>query len=127
MPLILGMWFDLLHICLSFENGLKQNSSCFYYKSSDFLDHWIKLLLTWSFLCNNCLETISYQYIPISIYLYTLSQHNPLKLSFFEKFPCLLLPPGQRVLAGQSPAGSDDVRSAQTMFDQAWFRGCLNP
>jgi hypothetical protein len=59
MSLILGMWFDLLHICLSIENGLKQNSSCFYCKSLDFLDQWIKLLLSWSFLCNDCLKTMT--------------------------------------------------------------------
>jgi hypothetical protein len=57
------MWFDLLHICLSFENGLKENSSYFYCKSLNFHDQWIKLLLTSSFLCNDCLETMSYLYI----------------------------------------------------------------
>jgi hypothetical protein len=59
ISLILRMWFDFLHIYLSIENGLKQNSSCFYCKSLDFLDQWIKLLLTWSFLCNDYLETMS--------------------------------------------------------------------
>jgi hypothetical protein len=116
----------VVSVCL-LKNGLKQNSSCFYCKSLDFLDHWIKLLLTWSLLCNDCLDTMSYLYIPISIYIYTLSQHNPLKLSFFENFPSLLLPPGQRVLARQSLAGLGNVGSAQTMSAQAQVRGCLNP
>jgi hypothetical protein len=68
--LILGMWFDLLHICLSFKNDLKQNSSCFYCKSLDFLDQWIKLLLS---------------YIYIYIYIYTQSQCNPSNFKISEK------------------------------------------
>jgi hypothetical protein len=32
----------------------------------DFLDQWIKLLLSWSFLCDGCFKTMD----PICIYIY---------------------------------------------------------
>jgi hypothetical protein len=57
ISLILRIWFDLLHICLPRCNGLKQNELQKFIMLSlqnylDFLDQWIKLLLSWSSLCN---------------------------------------------------------------------------
>jgi hypothetical protein len=122
ISLILIMWFDLLHICLSFENGLKENSSYFYCKSSNFHDQWIKLLLTSSFLCNDCLETMSY------LYIYLVSIQSVKTFIFSKKKnPSLLLSLGQVVLARQSPTGLDNARSAQTTFDQAQVQGYSNP
>jgi hypothetical protein len=107
ISLILIMWFDLLHIYFSIENVLKQKKSCFYCKYLNFLDQWIKLLLTWLSLCNDCLETMSYLYISIYLYIYTLSKHNPFKTHFFENLKSTPL--------------------SRTMFGPAQIRGYLNP
>jgi hypothetical protein len=82
ISLILRMGFDLLHICLPRCNALKQNefqnTSSFYCNFLDFLNQWIKLLLSWSMLCNDCLKTMTYVYI----YIYILS----LKAFLFPNF-----------------------------------------
>jgi hypothetical protein len=74
-----------------------------------FLDPWIKLLLSWSILCNDCLETMSYIYIS----MYTLSLNAVRFLSSkHQKFPkksCPPNPPGQRVPIGQCLAHPDNV------------------
>jgi hypothetical protein len=118
------MWFDLLHICLSIENVLKQNFSCFYSKSSDFLNQWIKLLLSWSFLCNDCLKTMTWLYIHIYLFLVLIQSA---KTYFFEKFlVCCPIPDRESWL--------DKVWLSQTMFGllgqclvHAQIQGYLNP
>jgi hypothetical protein len=47
----------------------------------DSLDQWIKLLLSWSFLCDDCLKTMTNIYI----YSQSISQlQNSLKILFFH-------------------------------------------
>jgi hypothetical protein len=86
-------------------------------KFLDFLDQWIKLLLSWLFLCDNFLKTM---YISTSIYLSidNLSLNAIYFKCHFLKISSLLLPPEQIVPTIQILAHSNNVRHDRTMSSE---------
>jgi hypothetical protein len=112
ISLILEMWFDMLHIWLSrcnvFETKwISKHLTLLLWNHLNFLDQWIKLLLSWSFLCDDCLKTMNPIYI--SIYFLSLKAiHISLQI-FLKKllFAC----PADR------DHQADIVPSYQTMSD----------
>jgi hypothetical protein len=79
----------------------------FYCKFLDFHDQWIKVLISWSSLCNDCLESMTY------IYIYTLSL-NAIIFFSLQIFKIFLKNLSSQYPPVESPAGPYNIRPGES-------------